>query len=138
MSQFLIHRSGLSATSTATVCTRQQPAIPPTTRPTTPGMARDMNLFVDDDGTGYIIYSSEENKTMFISKLNADYTYLSASPDTAVEGVDFRRAFVNQSRESPAIMKYQGRYFIISSGTTGWSPNPSRYGTATNILGGVD
>ncbi len=103
--------------------------------PKNPGMARDMNLFVDDDGTGYIIYSSEENATMFISKLNADYTYLSASPDTAVEGVDFRRAFVNQSRESPAIMKYNGRYFIISSGTTGWSPNPSRYGTATSILG---
>ena len=103
--------------------------------PNNPGMARDMNLFVDDDGTGYIIYSSEENKTMFISKLNADYTYLSASPDTAVEGVDFRRAFVNVSRESPAIFKYQGRYFIITSGTTGWSPNPSEYGTATSILG---
>ncbi|BCW34993.1 hypothetical protein StoSoilA2_10490 [Arthrobacter sp. StoSoilA2] len=103
--------------------------------PNNPGMARDMNLFVDDDGTGYIIYSSEENKTMFISKLNADYTYLSASPDTAVEGVDFRRAFVNDSRESPAIFKYQGRYFIINSGTTGWAANPAQYGTATNILG---
>ncbi|MFK4640257.1 family 43 glycosylhydrolase [Paenarthrobacter histidinolovorans] len=103
--------------------------------PNNPGMARDMNLFVDDDGTGYIIYSSEENKTMFISKLNADYTNLSASPDTAVEGVDFRRAFVNVSRESPAIFKYQGRYFIITSGTTGWSPNPSEYGTSTSILG---
>ncbi|WP_051389383.1 glycoside hydrolase [Arthrobacter sp. 35W] len=103
--------------------------------PNNPGMARDMNLFVDDDGTGYIIYSSEENKTMFISKLNADYTNLSASPDTAVEGVDFRRAFVNDSREAPAIFKYQGRYFIISSGTSGWSPNPSRFGTATSMLG---
>lgn len=49
------------------------------------GMARDMNLFVDDDGTGYIIYSSEENATLFISKLNEDYTYLSASPETAVQ-----------------------------------------------------
>ncbi|WP_426998288.1 family 43 glycosylhydrolase [Pseudarthrobacter sp. N5] len=103
--------------------------------PNNPGMARDMNLFVDNDGTGYIIYSSEENKTMFISKLNAAYTNLSASPDTAVEGVDYRRVFVNDSRESPAIFKYQGRYFIITSGTTGWSANPAEYGTATSILG---
>ena len=41
-------------------------------------MARDMNLFVDDDGTGYIIYSSEENATMFISKLDDEYTDLAA------------------------------------------------------------
>ena len=103
--------------------------------PNNPGMARDMTLFVDKDGTGYIIYSSEENQTMFISKLNAEYTDLSASPETAVEGVDYRRAFVGWSRESPAVFRYKDQYYVFSSGTTGWSPNPSKVGTANSILG---
>ncbi len=37
-------------------------------------MARDMNLFVDDDGIAYHIYSSEENSTLHISQLTDDYT----------------------------------------------------------------
>lgn len=37
-------------------------------------MARDMNLFVDDDGTAYHIYASEENSTLQIARLNSDYT----------------------------------------------------------------
>jgi hypothetical protein len=63
------------------------------------GMARDMNLFVDDDGTAYIIYSSEENRTMYISKRNADYTYLSATPDKAV--VDSRPPLHGGPRPRP-------------------------------------
>ncbi|WP_341976730.1 RICIN domain-containing protein [Microbacterium sp. LWO13-1.2] len=101
----------------------------------TPGMARDMNLFVDDDGTGYIIYSSEGNATMYISKLNADYTDLATPADEAVLGVDYNRIFVGQSRESPAIFKHDERYFLITSGTTGWNPNPARWATSTDIMG---
>ena len=37
-------------------------------------MARDMNLFVDDDGKAYHIYASEENSTLQIAQLNDDYT----------------------------------------------------------------
>ncbi|NQX13812.1 family 43 glycosylhydrolase [Microbacteriaceae bacterium VKM Ac-2855] len=99
------------------------------------GMARDMNLFVDDDGSGYIIYSSEENATMFISKLNAAFTDLATPADRAVQGVDYNRIFVNESRESPAIFKHDDRYFLITSGTTGWNPNPSRWASTTDILG---
>jgi hypothetical protein len=101
----------------------------------TPGMARDMNLFVDDDGIGYIIYSSEDNATMYISKLDEDYTYLATPPDQAVPGVDYNRIFVGESRESPAIFTHDERYFLITSGTTGWSPNPSRWATATDLMG---
>src|SRR5208283_3789121 len=36
-------------------------------------MARDMNLFVDDDGTAYHIHASEENATLHISQLSDDY-----------------------------------------------------------------
>ncbi|GGR13739.1 family 43 glycosylhydrolase [Agromyces mediolanus] len=101
----------------------------------TPGMARDMNLFVDDDGTGYLIYSSEGNGTMYISKLDAEYTNLATPADRAVEGVDYNRIFPGWSREAPAIFKHDERYFLITSGTSGWSPNPSQYASATDILG---
>jgi hypothetical protein len=99
------------------------------------GMARDMNLFVDDDGTAYIIYASEENRTMYISKLNRDYTYLSARPENAVQGKDFVRTLACNQREAPAMFKSEGRYYLLTSGATGWDPNPARYATSENVLG---
>ncbi|MGZ0147767.1 glycoside hydrolase family 43 protein [Kribbella sp. WER1] len=99
------------------------------------GMARDMNLFVDDDGTAYIIYSSEENRTMYISKLNKSYTYLSAAPDQAVQGKDFTRTLACNQREAPAMFKSEGTYYLLTSGATGWDPNPLHYATSQNILG---
>jgi hypothetical protein len=38
-------------------------------------MARDMTLFVDDDGKAYHIYSSEENSTTQLSLLTDDYLW---------------------------------------------------------------
>jgi hypothetical protein len=99
------------------------------------GMARDMNLFVDDDGTAYIIYSSEENRTMYVSKLNKAYTYLSATPENAVQGKDFVRTLACNQREAPAMFKSEGTYYLVTSGATGWDPNPARYATSQNILG---
>ncbi|MDR3220186.1 MAG: glycoside hydrolase family 43 protein [Dysgonamonadaceae bacterium] len=102
------------------------------------GFARDMNLFKDDDGTAYIIYSSEENRTMFISRLNNDYTDL-AVPQTPVglakNGVDFIRLFPGAQREAPAMFKYNGKYYLITSGATGWTPNQARYWMADEIFG---
>lgn len=102
------------------------------------GMARDMNLFVDDDGTGYIIYSSEGNGTLIISKLNDDYTKLAkTNAQGAKEGVDFLRdpTFIKQTREAPAIFKHDGKYFLVSSGCTGWGANQARYATADSVMG---
>ncbi|WP_206666297.1 bacterial Ig-like domain-containing protein [Bifidobacterium jacchi] len=39
-----------------------------------PGGSRDMTVFQDADGTAYVIYSSEENRTLYIAKLNDEYT----------------------------------------------------------------
>lgn len=99
------------------------------------GMARDMNLFVDDDKTAYIIYSSEENATMYVSRLNENYTALDVPQGEAIEGVDFSRNFVNWSREAPAMFKYDGKYYLMTSGCTGWSPNQAKYAVADSPLG---
>lgn len=114
-------------------------------QPNQPGMARDMTLFKDDDGTGYLIYSSEENLTMYISKLNDSYTDVvgwhkdgNEERDTEYKGVhgeDYVRVFPLAQREAPALFKYQGKYYMISSGATGWAPNVGKYTVADSMMG---
>jgi len=95
------------------------------------GMSRDMTLFKDDDGTAYIIYSSEENYSLYISKLNEEYTAIAGEE----YGKDFKRVIYNGHREAPAMFKYDGKYYLITSGATGWDPNPGRYHVADSVLG---
>lgn len=89
-------------------------------------MARDMTLFVDDDGKAYHIHASEENLTLHISELNDDYT-------------DFTKNYVAVMpaghNEAPAIFKKEGKYYLITSGCTGWAPNAARSFVADHIFG---
>lgn len=100
------------------------------------GHVRDMNLFKDDDGTGYVIYSSDGNENMYIAKLNEDYTNIAkTNEEGAKKGVDFTVNFVGQSREAPAMFKYQDKYYLITSGCTGWTSNQSKYAVADHPMG---
>lgn len=98
------------------------------------GMARDMNLFADEDGTGYIIYASEDNASLHISRLNEEYTDL-AVRENAVEGVDFTRNLINQWREAPAMFQYRDKYYLMTSGCTGWDPNAATYYMSDSPMG---
>ncbi len=101
-------------------------------RPVADSTFRDMNLWVDDDGKAYSFYSGEDNWTMHIVRLNDDYT----APETPmVEGKTWARAFVRKMREAPAPFKWKGKYFILTSGCTGWAPNPAAYAVADSPLG---
>lgn len=113
------------------VCPEDQEDMYPASR----GMARDMNLFVDEDKTAYIIYSSEENLTLYISKLNDEYTYLATPPEKAVYGKDFIRLYPGAQREAPAVFVRNGSYYLLSSGCTGWAPNQARYYKSDSMLG---
>ncbi len=103
--------------------------------PFSQGEARDMNLFQDDDGTAYIVYTSENNKTLYISKLNETYIGLSADPEEAVYGEDYIRLFPGSMREAPVLIKNEGRYYLMSSSTTGWFSNQARIWSADEIFG---
>ena len=96
------------------------------------GTFRDMNVFVDDDGRAYVFYSSEDNWTMYVVRLNADFT---GPEEPAVEGKTWARILVKQMREAPAPFKHDGRYYLITSACTGWKPNEASYAVATNMLG---
>ena len=100
------------------------------------GHVRDMNLFQDDDGTAYVIYSSDGNTNTYIVKLNNDYTNISRSDSgSPIEGTDYIVTFVQNSREAPALFKYNNKYYMITSGCTGWSPNPAQYAISDKVLG---
>lgn len=88
-------------------------------------MSRDMNLYVDDDGSAYHIYSSDENMDLRIVKLSDDF--LSATTDDTFL---FRR-----QREAPALFKYKDKYYLITSGCTGWAPNQASIHVADQIRG---
>lgn len=89
-------------------------------------MSRDQTLFVDDDGTCYQFCSSENNQTLHINKLTDDYL--------RPEGTYVRR-FIDKAREAPAVFKYKGKYYMLSSGCTGWDPNEAELAVADSIMG---
>jgi len=89
-------------------------------------MARDMTLLKDDDGKAYLIYTSEQNNTMQVCLLSDDYL----TPTKT-----YSRILVNRHREGPALFKNEGKYYLITSDCTGWSPNAATYAVADNILG---
>nr|WP_154923765.1 discoidin domain-containing protein [Microbacterium testaceum] len=125
-----------------------------------PGQARDMTVFQDDDGTAYISYSSEENSSLYVAELNADYTNVLKTVDSdtlgvkqysedgrypyvfadgkegaPVRGEDFQIVKECGYLEAPAIFERDGTYTAIASGATGWAPNPQTYYTTKNLMG---
>jgi beta-xylosidase len=89
-------------------------------------MARDMTLFVDDDGTAYHLFASEENQTLHIAKLTDDYLRPSG---------EYVRVFAGRSMEAPTIFKREDKYYFIGSGCTGWAPNAARSAVADSVMG---
>ena len=89
-------------------------------------MSRDMTLYVDDDGKAYHIFSSEDNLTLHIAELTADYLHHTGR---------YTRLAPAGHNEAPAIFKHEGTYWMITSGCTGWEPNEARMFSAPSIWG---
>ncbi|HEU6448594.1 MAG TPA: glycoside hydrolase family 43 protein [Verrucomicrobiae bacterium] len=89
-------------------------------------MARDMTLFVDDDGSAYHLHASEDNGTLHVSKLSDDFLKPSGK---------YVRVFPGRFHEAPSIFKSRGKYFLITSDCSGWAPNTARVSVAETIFG---
>ncbi len=89
-------------------------------------MSRDMTLFQDDDGAAYLVTSSEDNKTMHVSRLKDDFLETTG---------EYHRVFVDQVLEAPAIFKRAGKYYFVGSHCTGWAPNPAVSAVADSPTG---
>ncbi|WP_264929564.1 RICIN domain-containing protein [Streptomyces sp. A012304] len=95
-------------------------------RPLGQHMSRDITVFVDTDGAGYMISAARENYDLHIYRLTADYTGVASLVADPWHG---------GHREAPALFKRGGVYFMLTSGATGWNPNQQQYATATSIAG---
>ncbi|WP_030839113.1 RICIN domain-containing protein [Streptomyces sp. NRRL S-475] len=95
-------------------------------RPLGQHMSRDITVFTDTDGAGYMISAARENYDLQIYRLTADYTGIASLVANPWPG---------GHREAPALFKRGGVYFMLTSGATGWNPNQQQYATATSIAG---
>jgi hypothetical protein len=84
--------------------------------------SRDIGLFQDTDGTGYLL-SEDRANGLRIDKLSSDYLTVSSA------------VAVLADYEAPAMVKVDGRYYLLGSHLTGWSTNDNDYTTATSLSG---
>lgn len=95
-------------------------------RPLGQHMSRDITVYVDTDGAGYMVSAARENYDLQIYRLTADYTGIASLVADPWHG---------GHREAPALFKRGNVYFMLTSGATGWNPNQQQYATATSLAG---
>ena len=87
----------------------------------------DFSMFKDDDGSLYHLTVRKPDKTFVIGRMDADY-YYPAGDYQACDGIELHT-------EAPALVKRNGVYHLLGSGSSGWKPNAARCYTSENLLG---
>jgi hypothetical protein len=91
------------------------------------GMFRDCTAYVDNDGCAYLLYATDDNASLAISRLSDDYL----KPVTP-----WVKAFPDRYMEAPTLFKRGGAYYFIGSSCTGWAPNEARSAIGYSVFGG--
>lgn len=92
---------------------------------------RDMAIFFDDDGSGYLIAAANKegqgaNATMYIFRMNDDYSDVTEVVTTLFE---------DQYREFPNLIKKDDYYFLFTSQAAGWYPSSGAYSVTKDLKG---
>lgn len=91
-------------------------------------ISRDIGVFQDDDGAGYLLSEDREHGT-HIYRLSDDY-------HTVVEDVACERGTgYDYGYESPTMVRHEGLYYWFGSQLTGWDCNDNMYATASDLHG---
>ena len=91
-------------------------------------ISREIGVFQDEDGAGYLISEDREHGT-HIYRLSGDYH--SVVEDVACErGTNYEYGY-----ESPTIIRHEGLYYWFGSQLTGWNCNDNMFATATDLHG---
>ncbi|OAB44678.1 RICIN domain-containing protein [Paenibacillus antarcticus] len=86
---------------------------------------RDMTIWKDTDGTAYLIGATDVNANFAIFKLSSDYL--------SVTNLVYQ--WNDVYLEAPAVVKDNGKYFILTSRQKGWTPTIQKYVSATSMSG---
>lgn len=93
---------------------------------------RDMSVFVDEDGTGYLLAAANRpgegaNATIYIFRFTKDFT--------GIDGI-VTTLFENQYREMPNVVKADGWYYLFVSQAAGWYPSSGAYASSRSMAQG--
>jgi len=88
--------------------------------------SRDIGLYIDPaTDKAYIGYAADHvNVTIRMVELSGNYL------DVTSNDVD-----IKAHCEGPGILNNNGKFYLLTSGCTGWTPNPGNYYTASSIMG---
>jgi hypothetical protein len=87
----------------------------------------DFAMYKNDDGFLYHIAVRKPDKRLCYAKMSADYM-LPAEPYTPYPEIELHT-------EAPAIVKHNGVYHLLGSGSMGWGPTAPRYYTSKSVKG---
>ncbi len=88
--------------------------------------SRDQSVFVDDDGSAYILSATRNNNDIHIYKLDEAWS----KPASLVKTL-----FIGEHRETPSIEKKNGEYYFFSSKASGWYPSQTMYASSLKLDG---
>jgi beta-xylosidase len=90
--------------------------------------SRDIGVFQDDDGAGYLL-SEDRANGLHIYRLTPDYLDVAEIVATTL------KPGAGHGYESPSVVKADGLYYLFGSDLTGWSMNDNMYATAASLAG---
>ena len=92
--------------------------------------SRDIGLFQDTDGTAYLLTEDRANG-LRIDELSSNYLSVVSAGSANGGSVALLPDY-----EAPAMVKANGRYYLLASHLTGWSANDNVYSSSTSLSSG--
>ena len=90
----------------------------------------DFDLALDEaSGIAYLYFEADHDK-LLVTKLNQTFTGVEGMPKVVYEGLK-----PPLTREAPAHFKHNGKHYLITSGMTGYVPNPTEIAVADDWMG---
>ncbi|GAB3973456.1 family 43 glycosylhydrolase [Plantactinospora veratri] len=96
-------------------------------------LSRDIGVFADDDGTGYLL-SEDREHGLHVYRLAPDLLSVQETVATTLTAPGNHPAGPH-GYESPTMVKAGGRYYLFGSDLTGWASNDNQYATASSPAG---
>jgi hypothetical protein len=84
-------------------------------------------MFQEKNGDLYHLTVRKPDKAFVVGKMRDDYL-MPESEYKVCRGI-------THATEAPAVVKRDGVYHLLASGSTGWAPNAARYFTSTSLEG---
>lgn len=94
---------------------------------TSPKGSGDFCMFKDKDGSVYHLTVRKPDKAFCIGRLRSDYLY----PEGEYKVLEN----IPLHTEAPAVVRVDDAYYMLGSGSSGWTPNAARSFITNNLLG---